>query len=222
VTREIVSNRKQDWATPQHLVDQWAKEFDLNTDLCAMDYNKKLPLFINPDEDSLSKPWAAPTRGFCNPPYGDVGAWLRQGILSCAAGAFSLFLVPANTDTLWFHEYAKHGQIDLFKGRIAFEDCTPPALEVERLMRMESKKPSVANARKIAHRLYLIMQDDGTPCPNAVEHCSRVLGTKWWIGNETEKQGGAGFPVMLVAFDPDAPGGPKPFRTRDAKTGLLL
>lgn len=232
MTRDLVSSRKQDWSTPDHLVQHWISEFDLNTDLCAMPYNARLPNFITPEMDSLAKPWEAPIRGFCNPPYEDVGAWLRQALISCAHGAFSLHLIPANTDTRWFFDFGQHAQVDFFKGRINFVDRTPPAVEVERLMKCGRSKK---NVEKIAHRLVLLWtaakeELDETAAAvwlreehgHAMHLCSEVLGDGWWLAHETEKKPGAGFPVMLLIFDPDAPAGAKPFRMRDSKTGALL
>ncbi len=223
MTRDLVSSRKQDWSTPDHLVQQWVEEYNLNTDLCAMPYNARLPNFITPEMDSLSKPWADPIRGFCNPPYGDIPSWMRHALLSCSHGGFSLHLVPANPDTAWFHDYAKHAQVDFFRGRVNFVDLTPPEIEIERLMLCP---PTKANVSKIAYRLNWLASNGDflSNFDNAVKRCFEVLGSDCFSSGKytEEKQSGAGFPTMLVIFDPTAAAGPKPFRTRCSKTGKLL
>jgi site-specific DNA-methyltransferase (adenine-specific) len=59
---------------------------------------------------------------FCNPPYGDIAAWLRRG----READLAVFLVPARTDTRWFHElvmpYAS--EIRFIRGRLKFGDAT--------------------------------------------------------------------------------------------------
>jgi len=57
-------------------------------------------------------------RVFCNPPYGrQLGTWLAKGQEADVA----VFLVPARTDTGWFHDYAlKAAEIRFFRGRLKF------------------------------------------------------------------------------------------------------
>ena len=58
-------------------------------------------------------------RVFCNPPYGPgIGKWLMRGLEADIA----VFLIPARTDTRWFHEiclpFAR--EIRFIKGRLKF------------------------------------------------------------------------------------------------------
>lgn len=56
---------------------------------------------------------------YVNPPYGrGIIKWLERG-LDCENIAY---LLPARTDTKWFHEYNKHFDVGLFlKGRLVFK-----------------------------------------------------------------------------------------------------
>lgn len=56
---------------------------------------------------------------FCNPPYGrDIATWLAKGPEALVA----VFLLPARTDTKWFHDHALHAaEIRFFRGRLRFE-----------------------------------------------------------------------------------------------------
>lgn len=56
-----------------------------------------------------------------NPPYGRaIGKWMRKAYESSLAGATVVCLVPARTDTRWWHDYAMRGEIEFIKGRLKF------------------------------------------------------------------------------------------------------
>lgn len=57
---------------------------------------------------------------FCNPPYSDISNWVDKGFCS---NATSVFLIPARTDTKYFHNFcAKAKEIRFIKGRLKFSD----------------------------------------------------------------------------------------------------
>lgn len=60
---------------------------------------------------------------FCNPPYGrQIGKWVEKAYLeSQKPGTLVVMLIPARTDTKWFHEfiYGK-AEIKFVKGRLKF------------------------------------------------------------------------------------------------------
>jgi phage N-6-adenine-methyltransferase len=65
---------------------------------------------------------------YCNPPYGrGVDKWLARGLEAAQAGATVVFLLPARTDTKWFHEYAPHAETWLLKGRLRFKGAPASA-----------------------------------------------------------------------------------------------
>ena len=62
-------------------------------------------------------------RVFCNPPYGPgIAKWLKRGL----EAELSVFLVPARTDTRWFHDIVlpKAREIRFIRGRLKFGDAT--------------------------------------------------------------------------------------------------
>src|SRR5690606_4287150 len=67
------------------------------------------------------KSWADETV-FMNPPYGRVIAdWIRKAYEEAQAGALVVALIPARTDTRYWHEYVmKAAEIRLVKGRLKF------------------------------------------------------------------------------------------------------
>jgi site-specific DNA-methyltransferase (adenine-specific) len=65
-----------------------------------------------------------------NPPYGaTIGQWMRKAHESVCSGTAELVvcLVPARTDTRWWHDYATQGEIRYFRGRLRFGDGKYPA-----------------------------------------------------------------------------------------------
>lgn len=58
---------------------------------------------------------------FCNPPYGrKIGKWVQKGYEEANGGALVVMLLPARTDTKWFHDYCLRGEIRFIKGRLRF------------------------------------------------------------------------------------------------------
>jgi len=56
-----------------------------------------------------------------NPPYGrGIVAWMQKAYESSQQGATVVCLVPARTDTRWWHHYAKQGEIRFLQGRLKF------------------------------------------------------------------------------------------------------
>lgn len=64
---------------------------------------------------------------FCNPPYGRaIQDWVRKGYEeSQKPGTTVVMLIPARTDTSYFHDYIFHGKADevrFLRGRLKFTD----------------------------------------------------------------------------------------------------
>lgn len=61
---------------------------------------------------------------FCNPPYGrEVGKWVRKAYEEAQSGTTVVLLIPARTDTTYFHDYIYgKAEIRFVRGRIRFED----------------------------------------------------------------------------------------------------
>jgi len=105
------------WETPQDFFDELDKEFGFTLDVCAVEENAKCENFIS--SDSLEKEWG----GTCwmNPPYGrKIGDWMKKAYESSKNGATVVCLVPARTDTAWWHDYAMKGEIRFIRGRLKF------------------------------------------------------------------------------------------------------
>lgn len=122
----MMSSATPEWETPQSLFDELNAEFAFSLDVCATPENAKCPAFFTRGQDGLSQPWT----GVCwmNPPYGrEITAWMRKASESAAAGATVVCLVPARTDTAWWHDYATRGEVRFIRGRLRFSNATASA-----------------------------------------------------------------------------------------------
>lgn len=116
--RSLFSAATDRWATPAAVYDALHAEFQFDFDPCPLDG----------DGDGLS-PLFCQWRGkrvFCNPPYGpQIKEWLSRG----PEADLAVFLIPARTDTKWFHELIlpKAAEIRFLRGRLRFGDAQAPA-----------------------------------------------------------------------------------------------
>lgn len=114
------------WATPQDFFDQLNAEFGFTLDVCATADNAKCERFYTKEDDGLTQPWTG--RVWMNPPYGrTIGHWMRKAYLSAQQGATVVCLVPARTDTAWWHDYAAKGNVRFIRGRLKFGGHQNPA-----------------------------------------------------------------------------------------------
>ena len=116
------------WETPKELLRLLYKVFGtFDLDPCSPTANKRrAPVrarvhFTNED-DGLSLPWSG--KVFVNPPYGrELSHWVKKGKSEVEQGSADtvLALVPARTDTAWWHDHVA-GQADVFflRGRLSF------------------------------------------------------------------------------------------------------
>ena len=122
-TAVMFSSNTDMWATPQDFFDVINKEFNFTVDVCATAENTKCSLFFTPEQDGLMQKW----EGVCymNPPYGrSIGKWIQKAYNSSKEGAVVVGLLPARTDTKWFHEYIYNkAEIRFIKGRLKFGGC---------------------------------------------------------------------------------------------------
>lgn len=114
----LFSSESTEWETPQDLFNELDKEFHFTLDPCATELNAKCKRFFSWVDDGLSQSWDG-ERVFMNPPYGrEVGSWVRKAAVS---KALVVCLLPARTDTRWFHDYVYHrAEIRFLRGRLRF------------------------------------------------------------------------------------------------------
>ena len=125
-TDVMFSSATDNWSTPQDFFDKLNDEFHFTLDVCADETNHKCEHYYTKEIDGLSRPWIGTI--WCNPPYGrKIGEWVRRAYLSSNIGSATVvMLLPARTDTRWFHEYIynkSNTEIRFIKGRLKFGGC---------------------------------------------------------------------------------------------------
>jgi hypothetical protein len=111
MNRILFRSASDRWATPKAVFAALDDEFRFNFDPCPLDgsLDGLSPLYCD---------WNG-KRVFCNPPYGPgIGDWLKRGLDATCA----VFLIPARTDTRWFHELVMPNarEIRFLRGRLKF------------------------------------------------------------------------------------------------------
>lgn len=109
------------WATPQEFFNQLNEEFHFTLDPCANDDNHKCQIYFTKKQDGLKQDWHG-YRVFCNPPYGrTIGAWVKKCHDEAQKGTLVVMLIPARTDTSYFHDYIYHkAELRFIRGRLKF------------------------------------------------------------------------------------------------------
>ena len=126
-TEAMFSHKKNNWATPQWFFDKLDAEFHFTLDPCSDDHNHKCEKYFTEKQDGLKQSWSDEIV-FCNPPYGRViGKWVKKCFeeVYCGSCKCAVLLLPARTETMWFHDYIYHkAEVRFIKGRIKFEGAT--------------------------------------------------------------------------------------------------
>lgn len=142
MSREIFSSKRTNWETPQTFFNALDAEFHFTLDAAASAGNAKCFRYLSKRDDGLHTvtvwplvdiPGGSPVGWrehpkfhhniWCNPPYGrKVGKWFAKAREAQAEGATVVMLVPARTDTRWWHEHVQGiaSEIRFIKGRIRF------------------------------------------------------------------------------------------------------
>lgn len=120
----LLSSKKLDWCTPQAFFDKLNEEFSFVLDAAETDKTAKCTQYFTPETDGLSSPWNVAGAVFCNPPYGrEIGKWVRKAYEEAQLGTTIVLLIPARTDTTYFHDYIYgKAEIRFVRGRLKFTD----------------------------------------------------------------------------------------------------
>ncbi len=111
-----------DWSTPREIVTAFEHEFGrFDLDVCAKPETAKAEMYFTRETDGLLHPWFG--RAWMNPPFSDPTPWLQKAIEETESGRCDLVvaLLPAATDTRWFHDYVLgKAEVRFRRGRIKF------------------------------------------------------------------------------------------------------
>lgn len=118
----MYSSKTDQWATPQEFFDELNKEFAFNLDPCAGEDNHKCEEYFTREQNGLIQDWGG-FRVFCNPPYGkEISDWVQKCYEEGhKENTLVVMLIPARTDTKYFHDYILHrAEVRFVRGRLKF------------------------------------------------------------------------------------------------------
>lgn len=120
----LLSSVNMNWCTPQSFFDELNREFNFVLDAAATEDTAKCKCFYTPEMDGLKQDWTLGGAVFCNPPYGrEIGKWVKKAYDEAQKGATVVLLIPARTDTKYFHDYIwGKAEIRYIVGRLKFTD----------------------------------------------------------------------------------------------------
>lgn len=120
-----------EWETPQAFYDRLDAEFNFLVDAAATKENAKCAEYFSIAMfNAFDHHWASDGAVFCNPPYGRVlRRWVALAYEESQLNPHPIvMLLPARTDTKWWHEYVMRAdEIRFVKGRLKFGGATNSA-----------------------------------------------------------------------------------------------
>lgn len=124
----LLSSNTDEWSTPQAFFDDLNAEFHFTLDPCSTDENAKCAKHYTKADDGLAQGWEGETV-YCNPPYGrQIGRWVEKCAKHAGGGGTAVMLIPARTDTKWFHDFINgKAEVRFIRGRLKFGDATNSA-----------------------------------------------------------------------------------------------
>ena len=138
------SSESNEWETPSDFFNKLNDEFNFTLDPCASNNNYKCDNYYTIKDNGLSKDWSKDVV-FMNPPYGrEIKYWVEKAYRESLQGATVVCLIPARTDTSYWHDYIfpHANDIRFIRGRIKF--CKTEEVEYREQLNIfgiKEKKP---------------------------------------------------------------------------------
>ncbi len=128
----LFSHKSDEWETPDDLYQKLDSEFNFTLDPCATELNKKCEKFYTPEQNGLLQSWEGETV-FINPPFSKIKRWVEKAYVeSKIFGVTCVMLLPARTDTWWFHTYiydVPDVEIRFIRRRLKFKGVTKTVVD---------------------------------------------------------------------------------------------
>ena len=122
-TKGVYMHNSDEWSTPQDFFDELDARYHFTLDPCSTDENAKCIKHYTNKENGLNKSWKNEIV-FCNPPYSNIKLWAEKcAFESQTNNATIVLLIPARTDTAYFHDYIlPFCKLVFIRGRLKFGD----------------------------------------------------------------------------------------------------
>jgi phage N-6-adenine-methyltransferase len=126
INKSLFSSNSDEWSTPDSFFRFYNRKYKFTLDVCATAENTKCDDYYTKEQDGLKQSWTTtPGWVWCNPPYSKIKDWVIKASDEQSRGVKIVMLIPARTDTKWFHEYIynmKNIDIEFIKGRLKFSN----------------------------------------------------------------------------------------------------
>jgi DNA (cytosine-5)-methyltransferase 1 len=120
------AEQRDRWRTPPEIFLAMNAEFYFQLDAAASPGNTLCSRYITEEQNTLDQAWgdhvSAPGYVWLNPPYSDIGPFVRKAAAEKAKGIGTVMLVPADPSVGWFKEAIETASEVRFitGGRLAF------------------------------------------------------------------------------------------------------
>lgn len=157
--RIMLSSESQDWCTPPEVLDVVRTFGEIAFDPFSNPFSLVgAARSVAPPDDSLVIDWPLEGLSWCNTPYGEALAACAAKIAQQARrGCEILTLVPARTDTAWWHSLNAPVWC-AWKGRITFLETIEAALQrhgerVRKAQLANQRPPKAPRLEKVSEHL---------------------------------------------------------------------
>jgi len=119
----LFSSGATGWETPPDLFEALDEQFHFTLDTASSNENRLCAEWYVETDNALDRSWETRGSWWCNPPYGrTLKAWIEKALYEQSQGHYGVMLLPARTDTRWFHLFwGRPGIQTIFlKGRLRF------------------------------------------------------------------------------------------------------
>ena len=126
----MFSKKGDEWETPLSLYRRLDDIYHFTGDACCTTENKKHDNHHTKEQDAITRDWFTVT--FCNPPYSNIRGFVKKAYDESLSGKIIIVLIPARTDTRYFHEYCmKASELIFITGRLQFDNRTLPSWKAD-------------------------------------------------------------------------------------------
>jgi phage N-6-adenine-methyltransferase len=111
----VSSPRTRRWAAGDSIDDRATSapyfaeldaEFQFTIDVAAAAHNTKCDRYFDKATNGLAQPWAGETV-WCNPPYSDIGPWVRKAWTEHVDATIVMLLPASRTEQSWWQIYVE-------------------------------------------------------------------------------------------------------------------
>ena len=122
INKGLFSSNSNEWYTPKDLFDKLHEEFQFTLDPCCTESSALCDKYYTAKDDGLQQDWSGDIV-FMNPPYGRaIKHWVEKAYTESKRGATVVCLIPARTDTAYWHDYCFKGEVRFLRGRLSFSN----------------------------------------------------------------------------------------------------